>query len=187
MNMNFTRFTRLLAAGRSVMGIKRHPGPYRMNQDHLLPRFDPPRRLGRSLVGSPEAEPGQASSAAAAASGGGKSRNLLARVVARFIHRKDRRQGNRPAAARTGGGPVQTELSLADVRVVRNDLTDSDFDIVAGRGGKGANGRPALGLVWNRLSARLLRQAAQEFKDVQKERGKFLSQASSGDGGPGGA
>ena len=74
---------------------------------------------------------------------------------------------------------------LAGVKVVRNDLKDSDFELVAlpsGAGGAStqASGRPGtVGVVWNRLSARLLRQAVQDFNVVQKERGKLLSSAGS--------
>ena len=42
-------FTRLLAAGRSVMGIKKEPGPYRMNQEHLLPKFVAAHKTARPL------------------------------------------------------------------------------------------------------------------------------------------
>ena len=43
-------FTRLLAAGRSVKGIKREPGPYRMNQEHLLPKFEGPAQKALAAV-----------------------------------------------------------------------------------------------------------------------------------------
>jgi len=77
---------------------------------------------------------------------------------------------------------VQTEFSLERVKVVRNDLTDSDFELASKAGP-----RQPLGMVWNRLSARLLRQAAQEFNLAQKQRGKLLTQAGDGRGTPRGA
>jgi hypothetical protein len=109
-----------------------------------------------------------------------------------------RRIGRRQAAIKTAavGGPrhVQGELSLNAIKVIRNDLSDSDFDVIASAKQStisptaAANGpRPGLGMVWNRLSARLLRQAALDFSAVQKERGKLLSQAGHGGGGDRGA
>jgi hypothetical protein len=100
-----------------------------------------------------------------------------------------RRRVTEASSKLSAASAIQTELSLNGVKVVRNDLIDSDLQAGAGRltllktsVPNSGGGRP-LGMVWNRLSARLLRQAAQEFNAVQKERGKFLSQA--GDGGRG--
>jgi hypothetical protein len=163
---------RLLAAGRSIMGIKKQPGPYRMSQEHLLPKFAP--------VHKP-------------ASAGTSTKGFLMRWATQFGRKGQRRGCSAPAP---GGQHVQTELSLDTVKVVRNDLSDCDFEIISTvrqAAGPLADGKPAgpqgrvLGMVWNRLSARLLRQAASDFNSVQKERGKLLTQAGPGSGGAGGS
>lgn len=205
-------FTRLLAAGRSVMGIKKQPGPYRMNQDHLLPRFDANQRVpaavhlsdssGKALEVSSDLRQDDSSPAAPAPEQlanrrsperkGQPRRNVLFRLMARLIRR--RQEGGKSPSHLSGSSarPVQTELSLNTVKVVRNDLADNDAEFVA-RGQKAAAAasksagatpsRKPLGMVWNRLSARLLRQAVQDFNVIQKERGKLLTHASHDGGG----
>jgi hypothetical protein len=90
--------------------------------------------------------------------------------------------------------PVQTELSLDGVKVIRNDLADSDSQVKTTRrptatqaAVSSRTGGQPLGMVWNRLSARLLRQAAQEFTVVQKQRGRVHSQTGDDRGGSRGA
>lgn len=51
-----------------------------------------------------------------------------------------KRPGPKPAAARLDRRPVQTELSLERVKVVRNDLTDADLEVVTPRPVKSAKG-----------------------------------------------
>ncbi len=202
---------RLLAAGRSIMGIRKQPGPYRMTQENLLPKFAPPPRPGapakRPQPASGPATKGEAAASAApttaassepsqrpppARNGKSGARSLFVRLVNPFSH-PARKSGFEPPPQ---GKPVQAELSLDSLKVVRNDLTDCDFEVIpaarigpASGGAKpgGGTDRRALGMVWNRLSARLLRQAALDFTLVQKERGKLLSQAGHGGGGPGGS
>jgi hypothetical protein len=199
---------RLLAAGRSIMGIKKARGPFRMSQENLLPKFAAPGPKAASVLGKrPEAsasagspaesagpaesvagvEPDGAGQSGSASSKSG-SRNLLVRLVLQLARRG--RGQTRAAPLPPGRRPVQTELSLDTIKVVRNDLKDCDFEVipagrkgarVSGNGGTAGAQRRTFGIVWNRLSARLLRQAASEFELVQKERGKLLSQP--GDGG----
>jgi hypothetical protein len=200
-------FTRLLAAGRSVIGIRKQPGPYRMNEEHLLPKFPPAERtvlLGESAessaateaaVRSAEQPPLERTAAGAGDASGSAApgkpkpvRSWLARLRNPFQRIT---QGTAPArarAAKSGRQLVQGELALNTVRVKRNDLSDCDGEACDSRIEVGAQQRgraQPMGIVWNRLSARLLRQAVQEFNVVQKERGKFLSQAGSGGGGAG--
>jgi hypothetical protein len=193
-------FTRLLAAGRSIMGIKKQPGPYRMNQEHLLPKFAPaPKSPGAAAApkltdvgpgsGAPTAFPSDCAIAppTSAAALAVRPDPIEDRSRWSFIDRWFRRvpgvAGRKGKVRRPGSknGSVQTELSLDAVKVVRNDLAEGDFDIALASN-KGAVGRQS-GMVWNRLSARLLRQAALEFNLVQKERGKLLSQAGHDAGG----
>src|ERR1041385_8632504 len=192
-------FTRLLAAGRSIMGIRNNPSPYRMNQQNLLPKFAP---IQKATVGGKRQEeaPGIASSEPAVVQNASepavavgenpppgcdstveprprKSKSNPMAVIASGLAQWTGRS-RRASAPEKVGAQIQGELLLDRVKVVRNDLTDSDFELVAvALPGATASSRerPGLGVVWNRLSARLLRQAALEFNLVQKERGKLLS------------
>jgi hypothetical protein len=194
----------LLAAGRSVIGIRREPGPYRMNQENLLPKFNADCKSASAAIlpphsGRPEMEAAAVSPpdmAAVAAAFAGNPERVLGPGAAelgwwhRALGRLLRRGGKGRDAALEKRRPVQQQLSLDSVRVVRNDLTDCDFQVAPQRtlARPGAvkqtpAPRQPLGMVWNRLSARLLRQAAEEFSELQKQRGKLLSQAGHGRGG----
>lgn len=188
----------MLAAGRSVDGIKKEPGPYRMNQEHLLPKFPATVRLTTidetaAVEGSPDPRTTPETSSAAEADQtqqplGASRPSALGRLLGKLRNPFRRKQPTVPApavAVRAHRQPVQGELALGAVKVVRNDLRDCDGEESAGMQ-PGARRQP-MGIVWNRLSARLLRQAVLDFNLVQKERGKFLSQAGSGSGGPHGA
>jgi hypothetical protein len=222
-------FTRLLAAGRSIMGIRKAPSPYRMSQQHLLPKFTAASRLETAAGPKEASESGEAAAvpdsvapraiadaesaavvAKAPAAGpgtaepvGGEEHSEAGRAVTGRATKPTKRltalaaglaNWTKPARKGTAAGKssrhVQGELSLDRVRVVRNDLRDSDYEVVRARNvasQRPQSPRAGLGMVWNRLSARLLRQAALEFNLVQKERGKLLSQAGHGDGGARGA
>jgi hypothetical protein len=205
-------FTRLLATSRSIMGIKKQPGPYLMNEDHLLPKFGVAQGKSQDAEPSEVAEVGSTrsggpppidtSAVAILNSGPGESKSALKNRVRsrgaggegfwkRFLARIGTVGRWRPGSTshrKANGWHVQGELSLEGLRVVRNDLSDSDFEVVRARKRPGSGGREngvgrqPLGMVWNRLSARLLRQAVQDFNLVQKERGKLLSQAGNGRG-----
>jgi hypothetical protein len=204
-------FTRLLAAGRSIMGIRKKPGPYRMTQQHLLPKFAPVQKA--PAVASDTRQDEAENEPAAKASGDETARTAVAAPVPAAVASIEPPRSDKPLAGKkTEGTPfsalasrwsrwkgrrtapvsgktgdrVQGELSLDRVKVVRNDLSDSDFEVVRADIRTAARPpalQPSLGMVWNRLSARLLRQAALEFNLVQKERGKLLSQAGPGSGG----
>lgn len=214
------------------MGIKKKPGPYKMSQDHLLPKFAPVRKPGEERIGVPNGHEGPAAVAAALrpettttlenaveAAVEAKLTAPVAQPIAvqddpakerkrkgarrfgfRWAGRLARFAGRGSGSSRTGQSsqPDDVELTIERVRVVRNDLSDSDYQVVLAQNGSssknptsngtnGDGGRRPLGMVWNRLSARLLRQAALDFNAVQKERGKLLSQASNGGGGANGA
>lgn len=223
-------FTRLLAAGRSIMGIRKAPSPYRMSQQHLLPKFVAAPRAETAAGSKQEASESEDSAAVSEPAEGraaavADSTAAVAKVRAAGPSTPEPVEGRGQSAADSGApkrGPkptkrltalaaglanwtrparkgtataksgrhVQGELTLDRVRVVRNDLRDSDYDVVrptAVPGQRAPSPRPGLGMVWNRLSARLLRQAALEFNLAQKERGKLLSQAGHGPGGARGA
>lgn len=204
--------THLLATSRSLMGIRKKPGPYKMSQEHLLPKFAPavknepthasvdsgPRTsLAETPIQTPLAhaisKTGAANPAARTGEGAAKVSkrpfrmfNTLTDRLAGLFSRKRRR-------GLVGIRLTQPELSLAGIKVMRNDLRDSDSQAakaskrtlsLSKESKQGTGVQPHLsGMVWNRLSARLLRQAAQEFNVVQKERGRLLSQAGHGDSG----
>ncbi len=188
-------FMRLLAAGRSVKGIRKEPGPYRMNQESLLPRFnavskgapDDGQASETQTVPAPLAD-AAANDAACQIVGQGEPRadvlklGWLRRAISGVFRRNTRNGGD---AARERRRSVQGQPSLDTVRVVRNDLTDTDSEVASRQtmAGQSAVPHQPHGMVWNRLSARLLRQAAEEFSELQKQRGKLLSQAGNGRGG----
>ena len=195
------------------MGIKKKPGPYRMNQEHLLPKFAPAEKSPVEDCSAPSAGPCRPSAESAelfppAASdispsgadapkpNANRQRHdrmgtfqLIASRISRALTGRRRGDGV-PSTKKRAARPVQGELSLNTVKVVRNDLEDSDLEIgprqslalPSGKKQQAAPTRP-IGIVWNRLSARLLRQAAQEFNSVQKQRGKLLSQSGHDGGG----
>jgi hypothetical protein len=204
-------FTRLLAAGRSIIGIRKGPGPYRMNPGNLLPKFPPVRKTGSGVDPSgltaesnvPQ-EPIRATGAKSAlVSVGncqgylgvaeGKRQGILRRVFTQMALTLTRRRSQAGLVRGEEQSPVRAGLALDRLKVVRNDLSDSEVEFsatrsraVAGsqrRGSANTTLRQPLGMVWNRLSANLLRQAADEFNLVQKERGKLLSQAGHGSAG----
>jgi hypothetical protein len=206
-------FTRLLAAGQSIAGIKKQPGPYKMNPDSHLPQFTPvPKPVVAATTSAvcpveqvaPAPEPAAvtpspvqpvtetAVSAASETTATSKSagrgfRAFFAHLLARFAQVGTGRRPTLPAKA-SSRARIRVELSLDQLKVVCNDLSDSDFEVLKVRKRpvnqseqtKNTAKTQPLGMVWNRLSARLLRQAAQEFNLVQKERGKLCSQAGHG-------
>jgi len=102
---------RLLAVGQSLIGIKGEGARYEMSGQNQLPKFN----IGsQSAAGSP----GQA-----------RKPGLFARLKGVGFGWKGaaRRRGETPIADKP---LVQTTLALERVRVVRNDLTESDLVIV---------------------------------------------------------
>ena len=129
-------FTRLLAAGRSIMGIRKGPGPYRMNPGSLLPNF----------AAVPKVVPGAAPA---------KPVGELGDVPARRLDQK----ANHNESSSKGEIGTDPKMTASQPGQAGNVATPR---------------RQPLGMVWNRLSAHLLRKAAQEFSLMQKERGKLL-------------
>src|SRR4051812_44939857 len=129
------KLMRLLAAGRSVIGIKKDPGPYRMNQENLLPQFVATQKTALPLkqpldaaaekvddqapavvISTPveKREAGKPQANCRSRSHGRGTPTLLKRLAARFL-----RLGRRNESAPTGrkpSYPIQTELSLDTVR-----------------------------------------------------------------------
>src|SRR5262245_27660562 len=139
---------RLLTAGKSLVGSQSSASRYQMNRSKLLPRFEPrskPRRspVRAEAINGTQESPRQ-SAAPATASPGAKTTeprrafhknpirpfsDALSTLFSRF---------SRPATAKPKSAipqfrrtPVQSELSLESVKVIRNDLSDADIEVVA--------------------------------------------------------
>jgi len=110
-------FVRLLLANRSLNTVKDEPSPYKMKQANLLPKFGSKKKDEES-----EAEPPVTSQA---------------ETVREFSNSADKPTPKVPRFARWLGFakrfrrvpvgkriPVQTELLLENVRVMRNDLQE---------------------------------------------------------------
>jgi hypothetical protein len=174
---------RWLAVGTSVNSIKDHRSPYKMVQQHLLPKFGPnplpgPQEAALLSPAEPSRPPGVKKSwfrrwvplkrkkkmnpateiklSAMATSPVSTVAEFYpqGRWTANPFHQKP---GPKRAAA-----SVQGELALDMVKVVRNDLNDSDLELIAGRAvgsapspirSQGAS--EGSGYLWSRLTTRL--------------------------------
>jgi hypothetical protein len=138
---------RLLAAGKSLVGGQDNAGRYRVNKRVALPKFISPRNPF-----APSAKTGGPATVVATAkanTGAIGKENLAvmagARVV-RWVGEWSRKMNPllrsrsaipekqpglaRSALPRINESPIQSELSLDNVRVMRNDLSDADFEVV---------------------------------------------------------
>ena len=139
---------RLLTAGKSLVGSQSSASRYQMNRSKLLPRFEPRNKLRRSParaeVVSSAQESAPQSAPAATASPGAKAteprrathKNPIrpfSDALSALLSRLSRPAIAKPKSAvpRFGRAPVQSELSLESVRVIRNDLSDADIEVVA--------------------------------------------------------
>jgi hypothetical protein len=141
-----------LAVGRSVVGMRQDRSPYEMRAATLLPRFKPnprtavektdakesvvpakknessflkrwnPFRKRNSAINkvNVEEEVGEIE--------GGDSKSGKSIFRKSFFPARGKKQGELAKPVRT---LIQSELSLEAVRVVRNDLSDTDLEIVA--------------------------------------------------------
>lgn len=66
----------------------------------------------------------------------------LAGWIGKLRFRRQPKKSKRATPARPARGPVQGELSLDAIQVVRNDLSDSDFEVVARKAGPAAKPAP---------------------------------------------
>jgi hypothetical protein len=121
---------RLLAAGKSLIGIKGKPTEYKLTQENLVPKFvNNPPSWSATAKPSPRKEEGQV---AATTSGTGKQSHETEQFVqAKFAPKKEGAQG---------------ELPL--LNVVRNDLSDADLEVAPLK--KGIPARPKVAGVISR-------------------------------------
>lgn len=132
----------LLAAGRSLVGQKDQVGRYRPVDPRSMPRFEQgtPEWLSAGAE-APQAEPQHAAPCAPAEPPAvkpapfpgpvcradlPKRHGLWTRIWA-AVWPGQKAAGPRPAGVRR---PIQAELRLEQVKVVRNDLSDADLEVV---------------------------------------------------------
>jgi hypothetical protein len=171
---------RFLAVGRSLGAVGNTPSRYRMNAQGLLPKFGRQTETRSTAANGTVVVPEKSTPFVAEAktlsvdkpthsiaaqsqqrqpSGGARLWKWL-RFTNRFRSRHD--------AARAAGPPVQAELALDMVRPVRNELDDTDFEIVAAPKPKIAPapvqqaaaaplqpGKPGVKMMWGRVRGRL--------------------------------
>jgi len=178
---------KLLSVSKSFAGGRSQSGRYRMAEQGLLPKFAP---MGRPLSLAPKRESGDPASKQEANGtptvplnpprqkflGAAESVKTVAPtpraavcVNANAVPADWFRLGNRPFVNRTAAGPkpqapAQAELLLEAVKPVRNDLSDSDLQIVPAKPELKPDAlkqpRPRLltleltGFAWSRLTAR---------------------------------
>ena len=179
---------KLLAAGKSLVGLRNDGSRYRVDKQARLPKFNSPKnpfipaeqpvaQTAPAPVFAETVEPRPVVATARAGAVIVKQRIFRAPVGARvtvwlgewrkklnpLLRRKARRSPFRSAGP--GGAPpaIQPELSLDRVQVVRNDLSDTDFEVVKSARSQrpGAQMMAAtaqklepVGAVWNRLTTR---------------------------------
>lgn len=176
---------RFLAVGKSLGGVTTEPSRYRMNAQGMLPKFgrEGTRPAPAPVTAAPAVTPPPAESTTKSFSGTTMSKHSIA------VQSESQRSGgakfwgpwtrlrnkftSKRSAARVAGPPVQAELALDMVRPVRNDLSDSDLEIVTQAKRKMPPAQPMLattamkqrdpggGVLWGRVRTRLfgVRQA----------------------------
>ena len=175
-------FGRLLATGRCIVSAKQR-GRYRLASHALLPTFISPRnpfvqssnKDATAQTVTPEttaghlshqaadagarvAMPSQQSKSATRASVGARVTGWLEACLKRIRSVTGRARATprqKSSIPRFDKQPVQGELSLDQVQVLRNDLSDSDLEVVAvRRAGGGRNVAPTES-AWRRLTTRV--------------------------------
>jgi len=106
---------RLLTATRSISDVKNEPSPYRMTQQGLLPKFGPRRRAPVKQENLGEGNGNRMEADCSLKSESSRKPKRLAAWWEKLFRRKARREPREP---------VQAELALDTVKVVRNDLSD---------------------------------------------------------------
>ena len=134
------KLAKLLVAGKSIIN-GREEISYRANKHVYLPKFGPIQNPFQSPAGAASAEPGPEAMATpvrkvAAPRRGQNAKNtaLAARPDPRHLLGEqvepDVNLARCPGPAENAPQPVQSELSLEAVKVVHNDLSDADVEVV---------------------------------------------------------
>lgn len=176
---------RLLTAGKSLVGLRESESRYRLSRQRLLPRFEAERnpfggRAKHAVHPEPSAvpettpPPAQVSPADSVSPHAAAPPKRLAKAKVGLLFERWLSalrslmlwRGRRAApTGRASKRLVQPELSLEGVKVVRNDLTDSDIEVVAPKVGPVAKvstpaaqaGKGPAGSRWMGVADRLLR------------------------------
>ena len=176
---------RLLATGKSLVGGQNSTGRYHLNKQMGLPKFISPRNpfatdVKTELTPTSQVaaeEPSSAAKVSAVSTAGNESSKRTAWVVRlgvalrcsrewlrqtnpflRFPKLAGPKKSTLPSFTKS---PVQSELRLDNVQVVRNDLSDADLEVVpvASAGTKpdlaAAGSCETAGKTWGRLTARI--------------------------------
>jgi len=149
---------RLLTTGKSLTGVDPATNRYRMRSRFLLPKFGSDKNPFTQPAAVPRAAVQETTPAQIAAANLKETRRLPATVavelktsgdqpvsgtfgrIREWLRRRNPlarwpRRNREPKAAipRFNKSPIQVELSLDSVKVVRNDLNDADLEIVAAK------------------------------------------------------
>jgi hypothetical protein len=150
---------RLLTTGKSLVGMSDAESRYRVTRERLLPQFGSARNpfisTGKAEPASAEARPSANCGGNGAAEGGGgiqgasgepavtRARGALRLKTAALLSgwkakvggllRRPRSKAVKPVIPRFTKPPVQGELSLDKIKVLRNDLSDADLEVVPAR------------------------------------------------------
>lgn len=130
---------RLLAVGRSLMGLKSEPVRYKLAQDNFFPKFESAKEggLAGGIVERSSAERNEWSSATGPREECVRSERTTARGAGRAEAGRNRSFfGSRFTSRNMAKGSrtwVQGEFALESVKVVRNDLSDADVELVPAR------------------------------------------------------
>jgi hypothetical protein len=157
-------FGKLLAAGRSWVGGD-GVGRYRMRNNIQLPKFISPRNPFKTepTADPDQGEPGlpQIPTAKVTGRAAVEKRSFVLQIANGFErvvmfcvdHNPFSRVGRSrlPAMPHFGKRPVQGELSLDQVKVMRGDLVCADLEVVTA----GGDGRSMNGSAWKSLTTRI--------------------------------
>ena len=128
-----TKRSRLFAASRSIIGWGRDGKQYRLSDAGVMPKFGKEKRQTKLQTPSSKLQRSskhQAPKAEAAAPVKANGPGLIARCIEK-LKRLFGRKAPVGAIPRFARQPVQGELSLDNVKVKCNDLSDTDFEFVA--------------------------------------------------------
>ena len=133
-----------LAVSRSFSSIENRPTRFRMRDEYLLPRFSHTQDSEESQesAGAGVSEPGQTDESNRAEMKGSAMQNNVVETVNESAASPQaaypggrwriwRNPFGQASTAKAASTPVQTELRLETVKVVRNDLTDSDLLLIS--------------------------------------------------------
>jgi hypothetical protein len=176
---------RLLAAGRSLVGVQSASSRYRMDKRARLPKFgatknpfSPEQRMPAAPQPVPPQGPAPAAEPVARATQRAANATRPASTRLRQTVQRLRdwcveanplpglagpaRSAVRPPPRFTGA-PIQSELTLDEVKVVRNDLSDADLEIVPAKPVRRADAAPRREEnTWSRLTTRIFVRAEQD-------------------------